>query len=208
MHDGCDRKERRCALKAGGRPVASRVPEDQLDVLAGGDEPVLDLLTPQPPPAGLLEVVEIGRLREAALHQISAATAIAPGDGTQALGLGALDQLVLEVPMQRATVHRAGTLAAQCTAAADAFARGVFVGLEALAQAREYDVAGTPARVFTAEHLAAVALQTGRGKDKARLLQFIEAGVLDARQIQAILERHNLVDRWRRFEGQFLRDRP
>ncbi|OHE80300.1 MAG: hypothetical protein A3G75_12170 [Verrucomicrobia bacterium RIFCSPLOWO2_12_FULL_64_8] len=79
---------------------------------------------------------------------------------------------------------------------------------EALAQAREYDVAGTPVRVFTAEHLAAMALQTGRGKDKARLLQFMEAGVLDGRQFQAILKRHNLVDRWRRFEGQFLRDRP
>ena len=79
---------------------------------------------------------------------------------------------------------------------------------EALAEAGEHDVAGTRARVFTAEHLAAVALQTGRGKDKARLLQFIEAGVLDARRFQAILQRHNLVDRWRQFEGQFLRDRP
>src|ERR1700751_684272 len=38
----------------------------------------------------------------------------------------------------------------------------------------EIDVAGTPARVFTAEHVAAIALQTGRAKDKARLLQFVE----------------------------------
>ena len=41
------------------------------------------------------------------------------------------------------------------------------------------DVEGTPARVLTAEHLAAIALQTGRAKDKARLLQFIESGALD-----------------------------
>jgi hypothetical protein len=75
---------------------------------------------------------------------------------------------------------------------------------EALAGAVEHDAEGTPVRVFTAEHLAAVALQTGRAKDKARLLQFIEAGALDAARFQAIVARHGLVDRWREFERQFL----
>ena len=75
---------------------------------------------------------------------------------------------------------------------------------EALDQAVERDVAGTPARVFTAEHLAAVALQTGRAKDKARLLQFIEASVLDAARFQGILVHHGLGDAWQRFEKQFL----
>jgi hypothetical protein len=79
---------------------------------------------------------------------------------------------------------------------------------EALAQAVEKDVAGVPARVFTAEHLAAIALQTGRARDKARLLQFVEAGVLDPVRFQAILSRHELVPAWRRFEQQFLRDQP
>lgn len=79
---------------------------------------------------------------------------------------------------------------------------------EALAGAVERDVAGMPARVFTAEHLAAIALQTGRAKDKARLLQFIEAGVLEAGRLQAILTRHGLQAAWRRFEGQFLKDTP
>jgi hypothetical protein len=82
------------------------------------------------------------------------------------------------------------------------------LGEEALAQAVEKDVAGTPVRVFTAEHLAAVALQTGRAKDKARLLQFIEAGVLDSARFQAILARHGLTAAWKRFEQQFLRDQP
>ncbi len=82
------------------------------------------------------------------------------------------------------------------------------LGEESLAQAVEKDVAGTSVRVFTSEHLAAVALQTGRAKDKARLLQFIEAGVLDSARFQAILARHGLVDRWRQFEQQFLRDQP
>jgi len=79
---------------------------------------------------------------------------------------------------------------------------------EALAQVVEKDVAGTPARVFTAEHLAAIALQTGRAKDKARLLQFIETGTLDAPRFQGILTRHGLIEAWQCFEKQFLADTP
>jgi hypothetical protein len=63
-------------------------------------------------------------------------------------------------------------------------------------------------RVFTAEHLAAIALQTGRAKDKARLLQFIEAGALDAARFQTIVARHGLVERWRQFQQQFLCELP
>jgi hypothetical protein len=79
---------------------------------------------------------------------------------------------------------------------------------EALAEAVDRDVAGTPMRVFTAEHLAAIALQTGRAKDKARLLQFIEAGALDAARFQTIVARHGLVERWRQFQQQFLCELP
>jgi hypothetical protein len=79
---------------------------------------------------------------------------------------------------------------------------------EALAKAVTVDVAGTPARVFSAEHLAAIALQTGRAKDKARLLQFIEAGAIEAEVFQTILAQHGLVDRWREFERTFLKDTP
>ena len=74
---------------------------------------------------------------------------------------------------------------------------------EALAEAVTFDVEGVTARVCTAEHLGAIALQTGRAKDKARLLQFIEAGVLDGGRLQAILARHGLVGRWHRFVKQF-----
>lgn len=75
---------------------------------------------------------------------------------------------------------------------------------EALAEAVRVNVSDTPARVFTAEHLAAIALQTGRAKDKARLLQFIEANALSTGRFQAILARHGLVGRWRAFERTFL----
>ena len=51
---------------------------------------------------------------------------------------------------------------------------------EALEAAVEVEVEEISTRVFTAEHLAAIALQTGRPKDKARLLQFIESGALSS----------------------------
>lgn len=75
---------------------------------------------------------------------------------------------------------------------------------EALENAVEVDVEGTPARVFTAEYLAAIALRTGRAKDKARVLQFIEAGALDSAKFQELIERHHLVDKWQQFQKQFL----
>ncbi len=75
---------------------------------------------------------------------------------------------------------------------------------EALAQAVESDVAGTPMRVLTAEHLAAIALQTARAADRALLLHFIEAEALDFARFRAILARHALVDAWRKFERLFL----
>lgn len=78
---------------------------------------------------------------------------------------------------------------------------------EALEKASEIDVDGVRARVFTAEHLAAIALQTGRAKDKARLLQFVEEGALDSARFQEIVRRHKLVDAWAKFERQFLGDK-
>jgi len=75
---------------------------------------------------------------------------------------------------------------------------------EALAEAVTVDVEGTPARVFTAEHLAAIALQTGRAKDYARLLQFIEAAAINAERFQSLVRRHGLIDRWQTFERRFL----
>lgn len=75
---------------------------------------------------------------------------------------------------------------------------------EALREAVETDVDGAPVRVFTAEHLAAIALEVGRAKDKARLLQFIEEGALDATRFESILARHGLLDRWQTFQDQFL----
>jgi len=75
---------------------------------------------------------------------------------------------------------------------------------EAVAEAVDTEVDGTPTRVMTAEHLVAIALQLGRAKDHARILQFIEAGVLNAGKLDSILARHGLQPKWTRFERRFL----
>lgn len=77
---------------------------------------------------------------------------------------------------------------------------------EALEEAVESDVEGAPARTFSAEHLAAICLQTGKAKDKARLLQFIESGALDHARFEAIVERHELKLAWQKFKSQFIED--
>ena len=67
---------------------------------------------------------------------------------------------------------------------------------EALEQSVEKDLDGVPVRVFTAEHLAAIAFKVGRPKDKRRLDQFREANALKEPGLSAILARHGLLDRW------------
>lgn len=76
---------------------------------------------------------------------------------------------------------------------------------EAIDQAVETEVEGTRTRVMTGEHLVAIALRTGRAKDFARILQFVESGVLDAAKLEFILKRHGLVEKWEQFEIKFLR---
>ena len=57
------------------------------------------------------------------------------------------------------------------------------------------------------EHITAIALETGRAKDKARVLQFLEAGVLDRERLREILRRHGLTGDWQQFERQFLEEK-
>jgi hypothetical protein len=75
---------------------------------------------------------------------------------------------------------------------------------EALDNAVEVDVEGVPARVLTAEYLAVIALQTGRAKDKARVLQFVEGHAIDHGRFETIIAKHGLTPQWERFQQQFL----
>jgi hypothetical protein len=83
---------------------------------------------------------------------------------------------------------------------------GDALGEEALAQAIETNVDAVPTWVMTAEHLVALALQLGRPKDFTRILQFIEAGVLDSDKVDQILSRHGLLAKWEQFGDRFLRN--
>jgi hypothetical protein len=74
---------------------------------------------------------------------------------------------------------------------------------EALAQAIETSVDEIKTRVMTAEHLAAIALRTGRPKDKIRIAQFVDAGVLDENKLDEILARHGLLAKWRQFKDKY-----
>lgn len=71
---------------------------------------------------------------------------------------------------------------------------------EAMRDAQVTDVDGQRVRIFTAEHLAAIALQTGRTKDKLRVAQFLEWSGFDRPRFNAILERHGLLAKWHQIQ--------
>jgi len=75
---------------------------------------------------------------------------------------------------------------------------------EAITQAQRQELEGVPLWVMTAAHLVAIALKTGRAKDYARILQFIEVGALDPAPLDGILARHSLLDKWESFGKRFL----
>jgi hypothetical protein len=76
--------------------------------------------------------------------------------------------------------------------------------IEAVGEAVFRESDGLRTRVMTAEHLMAIALQTGRAKDHARLVMFVEAGIADRECLRQILARHSLLERWANFEQRFL----
>ena len=75
---------------------------------------------------------------------------------------------------------------------------------EAILQAIATHLDGTRVLVIGAEHLVAFALALGRAKDFSRVLQFIEAGVLDVTKLDAVLARHGLLAKWEAFGQKFL----
>jgi hypothetical protein len=68
--------------------------------------------------------------------------------------------------------------------------------VEALNDAREVLYEQTPTRVLRAEHLVAIALQTGRDKDRERVRLLRDEAELDEAYLQNILKRHGLEGKW------------
>jgi hypothetical protein len=75
---------------------------------------------------------------------------------------------------------------------------------EAVEQAVSTDVDGVTTRVMSAEHLVAIALNTGRAKDYSRILQFLEQKAVDQRKLKDTVDRHGLSAKWELFERRFL----
>lgn len=64
---------------------------------------------------------------------------------------------------------------------------------------RDEAVDGQVVRVLSLEHLAAIALETGRSKDRVRLLQMWQSDLLDRSRFLELVERFGLGERWQRF---------
>lgn len=75
---------------------------------------------------------------------------------------------------------------------------------EALSEAVEADVEGVPTYVLTAEHLVAIALQTGRAKDYARIVQFLELDAVNTGKLDQVLIRYGLLPKWEQFKLKYL----
>lgn len=68
-------------------------------------------------------------------------------------------------------------------------------------------VDGQPVAVLSQEHLAAIALETGRMKDKIRLTQFLASETFDRSRFDVLRERFGLTDKWARFVA-LMEDEP
>jgi hypothetical protein len=69
---------------------------------------------------------------------------------------------------------------------------------EAIRDAVSVTFHGIRTRVFTAEHLCAIALQTGRSKDYLRVRLFLEQGAVNEEALNTIVERYGLAEKLRK----------
>lgn len=74
---------------------------------------------------------------------------------------------------------------------------------EAVAQADRVAFAGVYTSIFSAEHLAAELLRSGRPKDHARVVSLLESEQLDMTAFRDIVSRHGLAEMWRKFRSQY-----
>jgi hypothetical protein len=80
--------------------------------------------------------------------------------------------------------------------------------LEAITASVPVDLEGVRTWVMLPEHLVAIALSTGRAKDHLRVLQFINEKAVDQVTLEAILEKHGLGSKWKKFQHKFLEGNP
>lgn len=74
---------------------------------------------------------------------------------------------------------------------------------EAVAQAERVAYGESYTLLFSAEHLAAELLRSGRAKDYSRAVALIESEQVDMRVFRDIIRRHDLADKWKEFATRF-----
>ena len=72
---------------------------------------------------------------------------------------------------------------------------------EAVADPAMLTYRGVKAKVVRAEFLAAIALQTGRAKDRERFIRLLESGSVDRTILARILEKHGLAEKLKKIDG-------
>jgi hypothetical protein len=70
---------------------------------------------------------------------------------------------------------------------------------EALREAQDTTYENVPTRILRSEYLVAIALQTGRSKDRDRVRILREQAKLDMNLLAAILKRHELEEKWKQW---------
>ncbi len=65
------------------------------------------------------------------------------------------------------------------------------------AQAAPYEEVTT--RILRSEHLVAICLQTGRGKDRERVRILRDQANIEETYLADVLRRHNLEEKWKRW---------
>lgn len=74
---------------------------------------------------------------------------------------------------------------------------------EAVEKAQTIRYARVATRIMRPEHLVAIMLDTGRPKDYLRINMFLEHGAVKMRQLNAVLKRHGLMEKWKDNEYRF-----
>lgn len=72
---------------------------------------------------------------------------------------------------------------------------------EAVAEAVSFEIGEETVRVLKAEHLIAIALQTGRGKDFARVKMFKDLDVVDWSQVKDLIQKYGLEVQWQKYRA-------
>ena len=74
---------------------------------------------------------------------------------------------------------------------------------EAIANSQRVKYGETETNIFTAEHLAAELLFSGRRKDQLRIIALIESKRVNMRTFREIINRHGLTDKWNTLAERF-----